>query len=87
MLKPGIKVNIFGQSYLVKGDTDEEYVRSLAAHIDGRMKEIAARSTEASPTRIAVMTALNICDEYFKMKRQQAKIEAVADDLFKSLED
>lgn len=84
--KPGVKVVIFGQDYLVRGDVDEAYVASLAAHVDGKMREIAAKLADPSPSRVAVMTALNICDELFKIRKQQAKIEAFTDDLFKTLE-
>ena len=85
-IKPGIKVGIYGQDYMVRGDVDEAYVTSLAAYVDGKMREVSSKVSDASPSRVAVMAALNICDELFKMKKQQAKIEAFTDDLFKTLE-
>lgn len=85
--RPGIKVAIYGQDYMVRGDADAAYVMSIAAYVDGKMREVASKVSDASPSRVAVMAALNICDELFKMKKQQAKIEAFTDDLFKTLEE
>ncbi|MDH4100089.1 MAG: cell division protein ZapA [Nitrospirota bacterium] len=85
--RPGIKVAIFGQDYMVRGDADAAYVTSLAAYVDGKMREVASKVSDASASRVAVMAALNICDEMFKMKKQQAKLAAVTDDLFKTLEE
>ena len=35
-----VKVTIYGTEYPVKGDADPEYIRSVAAYLDGKMREV-----------------------------------------------
>ena len=44
------RVQIFGSDYHVRGDTDAEYIRSLAAYVDGKMQEIATDQSLVSST-------------------------------------
>ena len=69
-------VEIFGNSYTVKGDADPEYVLQLARYVDEKMRSLQRKSPPtASPQKIAVLTAVNIADELFKLRRRQAEVE------------
>jgi len=63
-----VKVNIFGTEYPVKGDADPEYIKEVAAYVDGKMKEVARSLTVKSTTKVAVLAALNITDELFQSR-------------------
>ena len=56
-----IDVTIFGSTYTLRGGDDPEAVRSLAATLDARMREIA--SPDADPLKVAILTALRLADE------------------------
>ena len=43
---------------------DEAYVRRCAAHVDSQLRELAG--ARLSQTDAAVLTAMNIADQYFK---------------------
>ncbi|MDA8101107.1 MAG: cell division protein ZapA [Nitrospiraceae bacterium] len=67
-----IQVEIFGQKYSLKGgSSDGRYVRELAAFVDGRMKEVQKGTGTADGFRIAILTALNIADELYRIRAQQ----------------
>ena len=64
----GIRVEIYGQEYHMRGDLDPEYIRRLAKFLDGKMRSIAARTHTVDSLRVAVLAAMNIADEYHQLK-------------------
>ena len=63
-----VQVEIFGQTYSLKGGADNGYIRELAAFIDGRMREIQKGTGTVDGYRLAILTALNIADELRRLK-------------------
>lgn len=68
-----VQVEIFGQTYNLRGPGDAAYLRALAAHVDGRMREIADATRIVDTLKLAVLTALNIADECFQLRRGQGE--------------
>jgi cell division protein ZapA len=65
---PGlVHVEIFGQTYSVRG-ADEAYVKQLGRLVDEKMQDIAKSSGAVDSVRVAVLAALNIADEYLRLK-------------------
>ena len=66
-----IHVEIHGQQYPIRSALDPGYVAELAAFVDAKMRA-AARETSAGDTlKIAVLAALNIADECFKVQHDE----------------
>lgn len=65
-----VQVEIFGQPYRLRADEDAEYVESLAAYVDGRMREVARQTKAVDSLKVAVLTALNIADDHHQLKRK-----------------
>ena len=63
-----LKVKIFGTEYPIKVNADVDYIKRVASYVDTKMNEIQ----EAKPNRplhqIAILAALNICDELFQQR-------------------
>ncbi len=91
-----LDIKVFGRTYKikVKGEEDEEYISRLTSYVDQKMREIAVKSRSEDPTKIAVLAALNIADEYFlsrmrldkvdeRIDRMEAEIATVESNLFK----
>ena len=82
-------VEIFGQTYNVRGEGDPDYLTELARFVDGRMREVASQVATVDPVKIAILAALNIADEFsrFRDERQKAagilieKTEEISDRL------
>ena len=66
----GIRVDIYDQQYTIRGDLDQEYIQELAKYLDGKMRTIAERTRTVDSLRVAVLAALNITDEYHRLKAQ-----------------
>jgi cell division protein ZapA len=65
-----VHVEIFGQTYAVRAGTDAGYVERLAAFLDEQMKDVSRSSGAVDSLRVAVLTALNLADECFRLRRE-----------------
>ena len=64
-------VEIFGQTYNVRGNGDPDYLAELARFVDNRMREVAAQVATVDPMKIAILAALNIADEFSRFRDQR----------------
>jgi cell division protein ZapA len=64
-------VEIFGQTYNVRGEGDPNYLAELAQFVDSRMREVAAEVATVDGMKIAILAALNIADEFSRYRRQR----------------
>src|SRR5688572_22150012 len=65
-----VPVEIFGQTYTVKAGADPGYVEELAAYVDTQMREVSRSAGAVDSVRVAVLAALNIADECFRLRGQ-----------------
>ena len=79
-----IKVSIFGRDYSIRGDSDSEYIKTIAAHVDSVMRDIADKTGSLSSGRVAILAALNIADEMFK---ERERFDEFANELAQELEE
>ena len=64
-----IEVEIFGQIFHVAaGDATPAYIQGLAYYVDEKMRAIASTVKTVPLNRIAILTALNIADDLFKLR-------------------
>ena len=69
-----IKVEIFGKTYTLKGETNFAYMEKIAGYVNQKMKELSVNSEIVDSSKIAILTALNIADELFKTKDELMNI-------------
>jgi cell division protein ZapA len=66
-----VTVEIHGQQYPIRSGLDPKYVADLAVYVNEKMR-LASLETPAGDTlKLAVLAALNIADEYFRMVDQE----------------
>jgi len=63
-----VHVEIFGQTYAVQAGGEKGYVEELAGFVDGQMREVSRAAGAVDTVRIAVLAALNIADECFRLR-------------------
>lgn len=73
-----VQVEIFGQLYSIKGREDHEYIRELAAFVDAKMKDVQKGTGTADPHRVAILTALTIADELYRLRKEHSMLERTA---------
>ncbi|MFN8008010.1 MAG: cell division protein ZapA [Terriglobia bacterium] len=71
------RVEVFDQSYLIRGVDNDEYIKGLAAYVDRKMREIADVCKTVDGQKVAVLAALNIADELFQEKENTRKLDSV----------
>ena len=64
-MKNRVTVTIAGQEYTLVATEDQGYVEKVAQHVDAQMKRVL-EGARVSLVDGAVLTAVNIADEYFK---------------------
>ena len=80
------RVSIFGHEYTVKAQADETYIADVAQYVDQKMREIEEElPSSQSTTRIAILAAMSVTDDYFSEKRQRNQIVSEVEEKASSL--
>lgn len=66
-------VSIYGQQYTIVGKENEEHVREIAMLVDHKMKELKNNNPYLDSTKLAVLTALNIGNDYLNLLNELDK--------------
>ena len=74
-----IDVEIYGQRYSIRGEADDAYVRRLAHFVDDHMKHLAEGMKTATPSKLAVLTAINLAHQFFESEKKRTQGEADVD--------
>jgi cell division protein ZapA len=84
-MKRVVDVEIMGEKFTVKGDAEEDYIRMVADYVDDKVDELLKTTHVTGRLGVAVMTALNIADEYLQLKEQHQMVLNRLDHLVKRL--
>lgn len=66
-----VPVEIYGQTYNLRGEGDTSYITDLAAFVDQKMREVSDHTATVDSLKVAILAALNIADEHFQIKGAQ----------------
>lgn len=78
-----VTVKIFGQTYNISGDKTQEEIERIAKYVDERMNLISKVVGRNSVGSIAVLTSVNIAEEYFDDKNEVERLKSVNEQLDK----
>lgn len=67
-MKKAVDVEIMGQKFTISSDAEESYVLKVAGYVDEKMQEILKISRSVAKPNAAMLAALNIADEYHRLK-------------------
>lgn len=62
-----VNVRIYGHDYVLTGDKPRDHMIRVAAYVDTKIHEIAGGFKNGSASALAVLSAVNIADEYFSV--------------------
>lgn len=63
-----VQVEIHGQKYPIRTELDSRYVEELAQFVEARMSMASRTSPSSDTVALAILTALNITDEFFRTR-------------------
>lgn len=71
-----LDVKIGGKEYTIIAGESEEYMHKVAGFVDKKMSAIVKADNRLSTSMVAVLTAINVADEYMKLKESEDKLIA-----------
>ena len=63
-----VHIEVHGQKYPIRTELDPQYVEDLAQFVEARMTLAMRSSPSSDAVGLALLTALNITDEYFRAR-------------------
>lgn len=89
-MKKAIEVSIMGQKFMVRSESDEDYVSRVAGYVDGKVNEVLTNTKSVASVQVALLTAMNIADEFFKYRQVKGdnlnKIEKKVQDMIELID-
>ncbi|HBV98800.1 MAG: hypothetical protein JL50_11775 [Peptococcaceae bacterium BICA1-7] len=80
-----VEVTILDERYVLKGKESEEYLEMLAFQINKKLQQVQNMNPRLSVVQTAILTAVNIMDEYTKLQQEhQGLLELIDDNREKS---
>jgi len=86
-MKQSVTVQIAGVKYALKTDEDERWVKSVAALVDERFREIQKKARTPDTQAVAMLTALQIAEELFRERRDTSELRKTIREKSQSLLD
>jgi cell division protein ZapA len=85
-----VEIKVFGQTYTVKTDAEEDYIQEVAKYVNEKMEEVLKKTKSVSTLNVAILTALNIADDLLREKEKRAalvrEVEAKSRDLVEKID-
>ncbi|WP_078595104.1 cell division protein ZapA [Evansella clarkii] len=60
-------VSIYGQQYKIVGSENPDHIRQVASLVDKKMREIKGKNPYLDSSQLAVLTAVNIGNDYLSL--------------------
>ena len=66
--KNRVTISILGEEYILRGSSSAEEMHRVGNYVDSLMKTLSENNIQMSRHKVAVLAALNLADELFKLK-------------------
>lgn len=70
-MKKPVEIKVMGQKFMVRSDSNEEYIGEVARYVDEKMNEVLKNSKSVASLNVAILAAMNIADEFLKYRREK----------------
>jgi cell division protein ZapA len=85
-----VEIKVFGQTYTVKTDAEEDYIQEVARYVNEKMDEVLKKTKSVSTLNVAILTALNVADDLLREKEKRVallrEVDAKSRDLGKKID-
>ncbi|TLS39171.1 cell division protein ZapA [Pseudalkalibacillus caeni] len=69
------RVQIYGEEYTIKGTESSDHIIEVSNIVDEKMKELKTMNPYLDTKRLAVLTAVNIVNEYVLLKKEMQQLQ------------
>lgn len=84
-MQKAVEVKILGQKITLRSDDGEEHIRRVAEYVDEKMHEVSKSTSPRGKYSVAMLVALNIADEYHRLKDNHDAVASRVDRLIDRL--
>jgi len=74
-----VDVQILGETYTLRSETSPDYTRRVAEHVDRMAREIREESGVVDQKKIAILAALAVTDQLFRMRDGVEVVKGLAE--------
>ena len=67
-MKKQYHIRVLGEDISVLSDSGDEHVETVVKYVNDKVKEIQDTTKTNNTVHVAILAALNIADEYYKVK-------------------
>lgn len=79
------EVSILNQKFVLKSDADERYVQKVADYLNKKLHDIMHNSKSVSTLNVALLAALNVTDDFFRMREKSKESQSSVEQKIKEL--
>jgi cell division protein ZapA len=69
-----VEIKVFGQTYTVKTEAEEDHIQKVAQYVNEKMDEVLKKTRSISSLNVAILTALNLADDLLKEREVKAAL-------------
>ena len=73
-MKKKYQIRVLGQDISVLSDSGDEHVEAVVSYVNDKVAEIQKNTKAINVLQVAVLAALNVADEYFKLQGEKEDI-------------
>ena len=73
-MKKQYHIRVLGEDISVLSDSGDEHVETVVKYVNDKVKEIQNTTKTINTVHVAILAALNIADEYYKVKEVKDNI-------------
>ena len=73
-MKKKYQIRVLGQDISVLSDSGDEHVEAVVSYVNDKVSEIQKNTKAINVLQVAVLAALNVADEYFKLRGEKEDI-------------
>ncbi len=73
-MKKTTEISIMGQKFMIKSDSNDDYIRRVAEFVDMKINEVMQSTKSVASLNVAILAAMNIADEYFKFREDRDEV-------------
>ncbi len=78
--KARVHVKIYGEDYTMRGSFSPDYMKRVAHYVDEKMNQIGQVNTRLGINKVAVLTAINLTDELFRVRKELLELESLLEE-------
>jgi len=75
-----VSARIHGEEYIIKGNAETQHIEKVAQYVDSKMNQLTLSNRYLTPKKVAVLAAVNIADELFRLQEDYEALIKLLDE-------